>query len=72
MHLSVVCPRISVVEGGGVGFGFGGVTVKATQKTFTSVREIDIQNFKSSGKLFIETQPSTVVSSKNLMGFILF
>lgn len=58
--------------GGGVGFGFGGVTVKATHKIFTSVREIDSQNFKSFGKLFIETQPSTVVSSKNLMGFILF
>lgn len=41
---------------GGVGFGFGGVTVKATHKTFTSVREIDIQNFKSFGNLFIETQ----------------
>jgi len=68
MHLSVVCDQCSV----GVGFGFGGVTVKATHKTFTSVREIDIQNFKSFGKPFIGTQPSTVVSSKSLIGFILF
>ena len=38
MHLSVVYPRISVVgKGGGVGFGFGAVTVKATHKTFTSI-----------------------------------
>ena len=68
MRVSVVCPRIS----GGVGFGFGGVTVKVTHKNFTSIREIGIQNFKSFGKLFIETQPSTVVSSKHFIGFILF
>lgn len=49
------------VGGGKIGFGLGGVAVKVTHKNFTSVREIDIQNFKSFGKPFIETRPSTVV-----------